>query len=60
MSAGLASPANSPSVKVTGSLVDSVAHPVSYTHLRAHETVLVLVCSLLLVKKTATNLIIIR
>ena len=27
------------------------AHPVSYTHLRAHETVLDLVCRLLLEKK---------
>ena len=27
------------------------AHPVSYTHLRAHETVLELVCPLLLEKK---------
>ena len=29
--------------------------PVSYTHLRAHETVLDLVCRLLLAKKTNTN-----
>ena len=29
--------------------------PVSYTHLRAHETVLDLVCRLLLEKKTHTN-----
>ena len=29
------------------------AGPVSYTHLRAHETVLDLVCRLLLEKKTA-------
>ena len=29
--------------------------PVSYTHLRAHETVLDLVCRLLLAKKTATE-----
>ena len=29
-----------------------VAKPVSYTHLRAHETVLDLVCRLLLEKKT--------
>ena len=28
------------------------AYPVSYTHLRAHETVLDLVCRLLLAKKT--------
>ena len=30
--------------------------PVSYTHLRAHETVLDLVCRLLLEKKTTTTL----
>ena len=30
--------------------------PVSYTHLRAHETVLDLVCRLLLEKKKETNL----
>ena len=30
--------------------------PVSYTHLRAHETVLDLVCRLLLEKKKYTNL----
>ena len=29
--------------------------PVSYTHLRAHETVLDLVCRLLLEKKTTTH-----
>ena len=29
--------------------------PVSYTHLRAHETVLDLVCRLLLAKKNTTN-----
>ena len=29
--------------------------PVSYTHLRAHETVLDLVCRLLLEKKKTTN-----
>ena len=29
--------------------------PVSYTHLRAHETVLDLVCRLLLEKKNKTN-----
>ena len=28
-----------------------ISHPVSYTHLRAHETVLDLVCRLLLEKK---------
>ena len=31
------------------------AQPVSYTHLRAHETVLDLVCRLLLEKKTHTT-----
>ena len=31
------------------------AEPVSYTHLRAHETVLDLVCRLLLEKKQTTN-----
>ena len=31
---------------------DGEAEPVSYTHLRAHETVLDLVCRLLLEKKT--------
>ena len=30
------------------------SRPVSYTHLRAHETVLDLVCRLLLAKKTLT------
>ena len=32
--------------------VDAINEPVSYTHLRAHETVLDLVCRLLLEKKT--------
>ena len=32
-----------------------VPDPVSYTHLRAHETVLDLVCRLLLEKKKKTN-----
>ena len=32
-----------------------VGEPVSYTHLRAHETVLDLVCRLLLEKKKYTN-----
>ena len=32
-------------------LGDDLPHPVSYTHLRAHETVLDLVCRLLLEKK---------
>ena len=31
--------------------VDAVPQPVSYTHLRAHETVLDLVCRLLIEKK---------
>ena len=31
--------------------------PVSYTHLRAHETVLDLVCRLLLEKKTTTEIV---
>ena len=31
------------------------SNPVSYTHLRAHETVLDLVCRLLLEKKNDTN-----
>ena len=34
-----------------------VHHPVSYTHLRAHETVLDLVCRLLLEKKKKTRTI---
>ena len=34
-----------------------VQWPVSYTHLRAHETVLELVCRLLLEKKTKVNLL---
>ena len=32
-----------------------MTHPVSYTHLRAHETVLDLVCRLLLEKKKNIN-----
>ena len=36
----------------TGPVLEIVASPVSYTHLRAHETVLDLVCRLLLEKKT--------
>ena len=35
---------------------DKIARPVSYTHLRAHETVLDLVCRLLLEKKKNTQL----
>ncbi len=33
----------------------ALAYPVPYTHLRAHETVLVLVCRLLLEKKKKTK-----
>ena len=36
--------------------IDQKATPVSYTHLRAHETVLDLVCRLLLEKKKRTRL----
>ena len=36
-------------------LVSEVRRPVSYTHLRAHETVLDLVCRLLLEKKNNTQ-----
>ena len=36
-------------------LAAGLAGPVSYTHLRAHETVLDLVCRLLLEKKTKTQ-----
>ena len=36
---------------VLGTLADDERQPVSYTHLRAHETVLDLVCRLLLEKK---------
>eukprot|EP00657_Telonema_sp_P-1_P009185 TRINITY_DN3359_c0_g1_i1.p1 TRINITY_DN3359_c0_g1~~TRINITY_DN3359_c0_g1_i1.p1 ORF type:complete len:128 (+),score=68.72 TRINITY_DN3359_c0_g1_i1:80-463(+) len=35
-------------------LLDATLNPVSYTHLRAHETVLDLVCRLLLEKKKQT------
>ena len=35
--------------------LDSYLEPVSYTHLRAHETVLDLVCRLLLEKKKTTT-----
>ena len=38
-----------------GNCVDAV-NPVSYTHLRAHETVLDLVCRLLLEKKKHTTI----
>eukprot|EP00657_Telonema_sp_P-1_P001200 TRINITY_DN1266_c0_g1_i6.p1 TRINITY_DN1266_c0_g1~~TRINITY_DN1266_c0_g1_i6.p1 ORF type:complete len:116 (-),score=51.78 TRINITY_DN1266_c0_g1_i6:48-395(-) len=37
-------------------LLSSVLTPVSYTHLRAHETVLDLVCRLLLEKKKKKNI----
>ena len=40
-------------ITLVGNL-DSVKMPVSYTHLRAHETVLDLVCRLLLEKKKTT------
>ena len=36
---------------VLGDLAEGAVAPVSYTHLRAHETVLDLVCRLLLEKK---------
>ena len=35
--------------------IKGVVNPVSYTHLRAHETVLDLVCRLLLEKKKHTH-----
>ena len=38
-------------VEVRGQKIDEDSVPVSYTHLRAHETVLDLVCRLLLEKK---------
>ena len=37
--------------QTSGKKLDVIAMPVSYTHLRAHETVLDLVCRLLLEKK---------
>mgnify|MGYP003378957430 CR=1 FL=1 len=40
---------------VTAELSDLHGKPVSYTHLRAHETVLDLVCRLLLEKKNKTR-----
>ena len=40
---------------VAGSIRFDGQEPVSYTHLRAHETVLDLVCRLLLEKKTEYN-----
>ena len=44
-------PADSSDVDVTGLAVPIGVETVSYTHLRAHETVLDLVCRLLLEKK---------
>ena len=38
-----------------GTFAFALAVPVSYTHLRAHETVLDLVCRLLLEKKKIAN-----
>ena len=40
--------------------IDQIIRAVSYTHLRAHETVLDLVCRLLLEKKKQTRLINVR
>ena len=40
---------------IAAGLVMVIALPVSYTHLRAHETVLDLVCRLLLEKKNTKN-----
>ena len=47
------------SAKQLGLLDPAGPLPVSYTHLRAHETVLELVCRLLLEKKKKTNHVII-
>ena len=41
--------------RVPRELLTHIAAPVSYTHLRAHETVLDLVCRLLLEKKKQPN-----
>ena len=41
--------------KVSANSGDDTISAVSYTHLRAHETVLDLVCRLLLEKKKKTN-----
>ena len=41
----------SPKKKLMEEVMTSAITPVSYTHLRAHETVLDLVCRLLLEKK---------
>ena len=38
-------------LSLTSHQTQPTSHPVSYTHLRAHETVLDLVCRLLLEKK---------
>ena len=43
---------------ITYKLAAHAADPVSYTHLRAHETVLDIVCRLLLEKKTSRKIII--
>ena len=44
------------SSRVVGSDAEKGLKPVSYTHLRAHETVLDLVCRLLLEKKQKKQL----
>ena len=41
---------------ITSCLREPIVHPVSYTHLRAHETVLDIVCRLLLEKKKHKHL----
>ena len=43
-------------MKLVSSEIFNASSPVSYTHLRAHETVLDLVCRLLLEKKNTTTL----
>ena len=48
--------ADRPALSTAVHLLRDIPHPVSYTHLRAHETVLDLVCRLLLEKKTFTAL----
>ena len=47
--------ANTGNVSLTGVTLTDAFAPVSYTHLRAHETVLDLVCRLLLEKKKKTK-----
>ena len=49
--AAVVEPALSPDLRGHRHLAAQVAEAVSYTHLRAHETVLDLVCRLLLEKK---------